>query len=132
MASKGPFQPKAFYDSVILRFGHRCLVLFCVPVPMDEAILLVNGRYLLNVLVSLTLHTELQLSCVRYGVWGPAACRGRDSETPLVGALAVCLCSCSYAATCFSHAGNVHSAGDDWLACLLSDFSGGLFSKFFS
>lgn len=122
---------RCLWGSSILRFGHQCLVCFYDLVQADEVFLLVHGRYLLNVFLSFALYVELQLFCVRYGVWGPPACKGWGSETQLVGVFNIM--HFVLAATCSFQIGSVHDTGGDWLVCpqLLSQTSwGGLFSVF--
>lgn len=58
---------------------------------------------------------------MRFGVWGPPACKVRDSETQPVSVFNIMhLRSRSFAAACSFQIGSVHCAEGGWLACPLS------------
>lgn len=79
-------------------------------------------------------HWITALFLMRFGVWGPPACKVRDSETQPVSVFNIVhLCSRSFAATCSFQIGSVPCAEGGWLACpqsLSQTSQGGCFQSF--
>lgn len=98
-----------------LSSGNQCLVHFHHFCGVNKVVLLVNGRYLLNVLPSFTCDTEMWLFCGRCWVWGHL-CAELWIPKQLVGVLGI-VHLCSFAATFSCQTSSVHRAGGDWLAC---------------